>query len=329
MAFCCVDVKVIGLMGPGLFRFLLAFLVLIEHVSRFQVGKVSVMAFFVLSGFWVTRTYCENYRLTSRSVFFFYQMRFLRIWPLFFLMICLSALTLTALGQTPNPQTWIALPILGIATHAIDPIGVSWSLDIELQFYILLPLIVAVIVSKGLIKSLSFALAAWILGLILAHIGGIQTVLYFFPMFIAGMLVHFLRWTVTKRIASASLALSLLFPAAVISIPQIQSFVLYGSGDKLSDFNFAMIWALFLVPYIAFNVRQASSKLDYHFGRLSFVLYLIHFPIIKAARILVTEPSDVERLVIIGFSVFLSTAIYALADPPLERWRRNFSNRTV
>ena len=47
--------------GPGAFRFFLASLVVVQHVSRLSLGHPAVLLFFMLSGYWVSRMYAERY----------------------------------------------------------------------------------------------------------------------------------------------------------------------------------------------------------------------------------------------------------------------------
>ena len=47
--------------GPGLFRFILAFMVLIFHtISFFPLGHYAVYVFFMLSGYWIFKMFEEK-----------------------------------------------------------------------------------------------------------------------------------------------------------------------------------------------------------------------------------------------------------------------------
>lgn len=315
--------------GPGSLRFFLAFLVLVEHVSRFQVGKVAVMAFFILSGYWVTRVYCEVYAQHNRGLSTFYKARFLRIGPLFALVALVSVIALALVGQPPSPETWLSFAMIGIASHGIDPIGVSWSLDIEMQFYLILPLLVALTGVQKPLRAVVIGglILAWILGLTLSRLWGIETVLHYLPMFAAGMAIYFFRWQSSAALAWASLALCAMPIIWAIALPEIRGYLLHGSGDWFADRSFAMIWAIYLIPFIAFNVRQASSWLDAHLGRLSFFVYLVHFPVIKMARALSETGGldDLQRLICLITSLVLAVVFYLLLDAPLERVRKRLS----
>ncbi len=46
---------------PGQFRLLLAFAVVLSHISNFDVGRLAVMLFFALSGYWTARIWEEKF----------------------------------------------------------------------------------------------------------------------------------------------------------------------------------------------------------------------------------------------------------------------------
>ena len=108
---------------------------------------------FVLSGFLITGILVD----TKQSKGFFknfYVRRCLRIWPLYyslllFMFVVVPLLNPSAghkIAETASP--WWAYPLflqnflIAISTHAAGPLGVTWSLAIEEQFYLVWPLIV-------------------------------------------------------------------------------------------------------------------------------------------------------------------------------------------
>jgi peptidoglycan/LPS O-acetylase OafA/YrhL len=79
----------------GTLRFLLAASVLIVHSSpifgiTFLPGYLAVQLFYVISGFYMTLTYCEKYINKERPLFLFYSNRFFKIYPLYLFIIILT-----------------------------------------------------------------------------------------------------------------------------------------------------------------------------------------------------------------------------------------------
>src|SRR6202050_1609731 len=119
----------------------------------FSTGWMGLDLFFVLSGFLITGVLVDTNRSTG---YFknFYVRRCLRIWPLyysllFFMFVIVRFLNRSeyaAVLQTSSP--WWAFPLflqnflIPISTKAAGPLGVTWSLAIEEQFYLIWPLVV-------------------------------------------------------------------------------------------------------------------------------------------------------------------------------------------
>lgn len=78
----------------GFVRFILAISVLIFHSSpifgiTLLPGPLAVQVFFIISGFYMTLIFTEKYAATSRPAYDFYVNRFLRLYPLYFVVILL------------------------------------------------------------------------------------------------------------------------------------------------------------------------------------------------------------------------------------------------
>ena len=127
------------MLGPGAFRVFLATMVLISHVSIGRFGVVAVMVFFILSGYWVTRMFRQKYLRAPAPVSTFYLSRFLRLWPAFVAAVFVAIAIKFTIGDPTGLKDIYVLTMLGAASGKDDPLSISWSLDIEMQFYLLLP----------------------------------------------------------------------------------------------------------------------------------------------------------------------------------------------
>jgi peptidoglycan/LPS O-acetylase OafA/YrhL len=126
----------------GAWRLALAWLVVADHTSGLNeisanlgIGKIAVSTFFFVSGFLMPLTFDTHYRAYgmlagSRK---FYVNRFLRIYPIYWASLAVTLLAVIVYGPA-------------LMEHATTPGDLSrvrpaWTLDIELQYYALVPVI--------------------------------------------------------------------------------------------------------------------------------------------------------------------------------------------
>jgi peptidoglycan/LPS O-acetylase OafA/YrhL len=123
------------------------------HLQRlFANGWMGVDLFFVLSGFLITGILVDTKQ--SEGYFKnFYARRCLRIWPLYYSLIFFMFVVIPFLRPSEahavfeRSSPWWAYPLflqnflIPIPSEAIGPLGVTWSLAIEEQFYLVWPLV--------------------------------------------------------------------------------------------------------------------------------------------------------------------------------------------
>jgi peptidoglycan/LPS O-acetylase OafA/YrhL len=124
------------------------------HLQRFVAdGWMGVDLFFALSGFLITGILLDT-RESPRYFKNFYARRALRILPLYYLVLILMFVLVPLLRPADarsifeRAAPWWSFPLflqnflVARSTNAAGPLGTSWSLAIEEQFYLLWPLIV-------------------------------------------------------------------------------------------------------------------------------------------------------------------------------------------
>jgi peptidoglycan/LPS O-acetylase OafA/YrhL len=157
----------------------IAILLVIAHNATLHYGTASYLRplfdrawmgvdlFFVLSGFLISGILLDT-KETPNYFKNFYARRVLRIWPLYY---CLLALMFVVLPRVSAAQgvtifakssPWWAYPLfmqnflLPLSTDAAGPLGVTWSLAIEEQFYLVWPIIIRFL-SKRQVAILAIA----------------------------------------------------------------------------------------------------------------------------------------------------------------------------
>jgi peptidoglycan/LPS O-acetylase OafA/YrhL len=118
----------------------------------YELGRIAVTFFFVLSGFLITYLLLAEKERTGRvAVGKFYVRRILRIWPLYYLVVLLAFFVLPRIEAfrigvvTPAalPLYLVLLPQIALSLHPPVPFAEPlWSIGVEEQFYLLWPLLV-------------------------------------------------------------------------------------------------------------------------------------------------------------------------------------------
>ena len=139
----------------GTFRHILALLVVIHHLPPSNpVGWYAVFAFFILSGYLMTLVTNETYRSSRHGLYRYLFNRVLRIYPAYWAMLALGLVLAFYLPESSKevvgtivfPQTaanmLAQVSIFGIALHC-PPIIIpaAWSLEVELFYYLAIPLL--------------------------------------------------------------------------------------------------------------------------------------------------------------------------------------------
>lgn len=298
---------------PGAFRLLLALAVVVSHVSRLDIGRLAVLLFFLLSGYWTTKIFTAKFG--PCQIRRYYASRYLRVFPLFLIA------TLGAAWLLHKPLHFENFSLLGVGSSDNDPTGVSWSLDVELQFYLLLPLILTALALPRL--AIAFGVAALaVLGWWLDNRYGVTTLAKYLPAFLIGVLIQRHAWTPSERIAN----LSLLGFGAMTAITAFTPFITKIGTDPFDQDIWAVAWMAPLVPYVARSLTVRGGRMDRDFGNWSFPLYLVHFPIIAYATAHYGQAMPV-KIAAAGVACLLALAIYYAVDRPIDAWRVRLTER--
>lgn len=299
------------ILAPGAFRLLLALAVMASHVSRWEIGRLAVLLFFFLSGYWVTQIWSSKFSMSRLGAF--YGARYFRIAPMYLLVIVVAA------AVTGAPVLLHNLTLLGVATIGEDPTGVSWSLDIELQFYILIPFLITLVAASPR-GAVALCVAAPLLGWLVLQPMGLVTLAQYLPAFMLGMFTSTRKYAPGRRVALASLAVFGIVTMTLALLPPTFALLDKLQPNFVDQDIFAFIWMLPLLPYVAHSLTLKSSRLDRHLGNLSYPLYLVHVPVISWIVSHLGEGS-MAKLIGGGLSCAIAVAIYVLVDRPVDAVR--------
>lgn len=328
-------------MQPGAFRLFLAVLVVLHHCLRvFPVGALAVYTFFMLSGYWVAKMYSEYYSETDYPYMLFIISRVLRLYPLY--LLCTGIMLLLDTFVIPSIQPNITPPSLGIKEFAcivlLVPLNLlpfkvlnpAWSLAVEMQFYLIAPVLIVILRRLPTLWSLVILGAVSLFFHVFPFNKSNETVLPYLINFGIGMLIFLKKVRVTKSLVQWSLILIGAVIAVSVGSPELRQALFYHETTSLG-FNYYQLFNIalpfLLVPYITHNLRQKSSKLDRQLGDLSYTVYLFHWIALSFYFAAYgTSSYSIVKLIALSWSligvIIGSLLIYYLFEKPIEAWRR-------
>ena len=321
-----------------------------------QWGWMGVNLFFVLSGFLITSILL---RIADQpgALKTFYARRSLRLFPLYFLALLIYFLASASVGS-PQPAktvffylTFLQAFIPPIVAHlrvianpswVLMGFGVLWSLSVEEYFYILWAPIVAFTRARRapLLAILACILICtpWIRFFYPDPRGGQELFLAQMDSLAAGCLVGILWWDYGEgwRARIQRYAAPICGAAAVLIAVAI--WIDFATGiTKRSDFDFRIFnatdytvlwlaWSLLLLMALAVSgTQQRMARLLRHpvlcwFGRISYCLYVVHYPIYLALRNYL--PHSIALLAALAISLPVAALSWRYFEGPIARWKQ-------
>lgn len=344
-------------------RFIAALAVLVRHIeeikgifgmqqiiksSNFDIGKLGVILFFVLSGFLITYLLMfEEDQTKTISVKDFYVRRILRIWPLYYLIVVLSFFAIPNIDffSLGNPSYMLVshvgfklilfiffLPNLALAAFAPVPYGAhSWSVGVEEQFYLVWPLLIRKIKNR-------------------------ETLLY--SVILIYLFIKLVGFPLVERYITWKIGLGVLrafwnsFSIDCMAIGGIFALYLYRK-DRILNFLFNKViqWSIFTllclllffnisIPYIHYDVYAilfgvlivncAANKNSIinlenrplkYLGKISYGFYMLH-PVAIVIALKVLQKQNIDNIVLQYLLSF--TLTFLLAAVSYELYEKYF-----
>lgn len=344
----------------GTIRLLLALAVVIGHstaVFGFTpiIPRGAVQVFYIISGFYMSLVLSEKY-LTGSSLQF-YKNRFLRIYPVYFLVITITLIfflfthkfyyfnymqylesfknmsfitilvlvmtNLLIIGQdwliptaiSPENGNLYFAPIFRIEnlpTQRFFILPQSWSISLELTFYLMAPYI-----NKLSSKNILFIiLTSVFLRLYFASNGFYYDPwnYRFFPFEIAYFLVGFLAYRLYKSKNELFNNKKISKYIFIFNIFFLLSFRYLSVNEEVLSFIYSFIFLMSL-PYI-FDLSKSWS-FDKSIGELSYSLYLIHYFWIGVLEYF----NKMNGISVVILSLISSYLIHQIVEKSIEKFR--------
>lgn len=262
-------------------------------------GHLGVSLFFVLSGFIFTWATFKHAKLDLKN---FYINRFLRIYPLFILVLLV---TISA-KRAEFDFVFFIQSLLGFGNYGNIPfyndfISVLWTIAVELQFYLLFPWLLLLLKKNGPRALLGIIAVLTVMRLLVFELGlNINDLIYWtlpgrLDQFLAGMLLAYIMMGnlkispgIKKRFKKINPKVVFIGALAVLYAGLWLYSNLAGgrTGNNVYKVFWptldALIWAVFAGAYIHAKFKSKLTGLLAWVGMLSYSVYLLHWPIMKA-----------------------------------------------
>ena len=297
-------------------------------------GFIGVDIFFVISGFIITKIIIEN-KIENFLLLHFYERRIKRIIPLLAVVLIFSILSLFfvfdffLLNKNINASISIstafsnfyfwASSVLYQFAEKNSLINLHfWSLSIEMQFYIFFPLLFIIFKSKE--KVIHFILFILIVLSYLFVIKNykIHNMFNFYNSFsrvfefLSGSIIYLYSDSIKQKIEKKFHSYIYIFGLVILLL-----YLQFLQNEKYHPSPNTLFFIIGIGLMIIFNNEENFKKIKIGFsylGKISYSLYLWHFPILVLGSYLFVEFTDYKKIFLILVCFLISIATYFLIE---------------
>lgn len=314
----------------GLLRLFLASLVLISHlgisIAGINPGVSAVIVFYMLAGHVVSQLWQRRPQAAlGAGALWFWRDRLWRILPMYGFCLLLAVAVWVVGAQSPflarEPQAgdWLAnlliVPLnyyMYTGQDAFTLLPPAWSLGAELQFYLLVPLLLGRPPLAGAAALLSLGV------FLLAQLGLLDTDVFGYRL-LAGVGFVFLAGTLLERRERWARGLLLaLWLASMAYVVVLLALDLHRPYDLDVALGLALGLPL-LIVLLRHPLPSVWQPWQRGAGELSYGLFLLHFPVIWGLQLLGWSGPQTAWAVWL-LSALLAALGHLLVERPL--WRR-------
>ncbi|WP_316187586.1 MULTISPECIES: acyltransferase [unclassified Bradyrhizobium] len=321
------------------------------HIALIDQGHVGVGLFMVISGFIMMTMFMGR----DVEPLKFYYNRALRIYPLLILIVSFGYFT------TPDPRPTAAginflmslLPISNLYRLQYGSFGGHlWTIAVELQFYLLLPILLRFrrrygrLAFYGGVLGIAFALRAAQYALTgTAHALSYFSLFGSIDLFIGGMIaaeiyqhlqqrkVEYEPWLVLATLAAIGVVIAMMFSVPSFFHVDWQ----HVSIDSVSRSNKwviwpllqAMMWSVFLLLYLRSRSQIWGSAILANLGKCSYSAYIWHILVIALlkTKLMWLSSYALGLFLVLPVTLLIALVSYHLIELPFLHLRSTYQQR--
>lgn len=299
-----------------------------------SVGHLGVPLFFVISGFILARPFANMYINNGSKINIkkYFIRRVTRLEPPYILIMTILLFGAVYVAKTVSLPDGILSYFSSITyTHnffygrGTSPLlnSVAWSLEVEIQFYILMPLLAKIFMIKKKNKRRTVTIIFALLFLILDFFESMpfRSIIHYMHYFLVGFLladIYVCSNNSIKKIKYPTIV-------SVLSFIIVWFTELIEPSSAMSSITLSIIQiiAIFVFYYLAIihrSIRLLANPLITNIGGMCYTIYLLHYPLISMfgnplMKINISNNSLVNTLAyssILLFVVMIFSALYFL-----------------
>ena len=288
----------------------------------FTFGGAGVDMFFVLSGFIITYT-SKNALKKSASFIAFLKRRFIRIYPVYWVIITIFLLIQLALPAFYKTHYILTLSNL-FNTYFLLPDhvmlnSVSWTLTYEIFFYILFSLAFLIksnrlLITLTILYVIILIVAPFYSFLNLYNNRWINIILY--PMnieFFMGIAVALLVPRINFNISKLLILLGLLFFITAAYFSNADFYIFKNAFNRVIVFGIPSMILLLGVVRMEITKQYKVHNIFLYLGEASYSLYLIHLPILVAGIKILDKFNFGNNIILQIVTIFLIIIICSIS----------------
>jgi peptidoglycan/LPS O-acetylase OafA/YrhL len=346
----------------GTWRLVLAWLVVANHTAglkdispNLEIGKVAVATFFFISGFLMPLTFDTHYRAygTLAGTRKFYLNRFLRVYPIYWASLAVTLLAVLVYGPTlmehattfedlSRARTYISNVLL-LALNQTRFWGgdfrfnpPAWTLDVELQYYLLVPLLLL----------MSIKSARWV-SAVLTAAAGASIYLFFRPVGLLDVDRSLLAWAFFFLLgylfyqSPQVQTIALRKTALGVAIAALLCIAWFSKHQNTAIISVTLACMVVSAHLLVLQQSRRFGAWDRLVGDLSYPTYILHWICIEVMARWLGETfapfgTTTRFLTMLVLNIAISTlaayaSLRAIGDPVemLRRWIRDGRSRKV
>jgi len=322
-------------------RAIAVFFVIFFHFEllNFSGGFIGVDVFFVISGYLITNLLLIDLRRKRFSLFEFYIRRIRRILPALYMVIVLSLIAsyfilspmhLNRFGESSISST------LGVSNFFFwyeygyfdfkklyKPLLHTWSLSVELQLYFFWPIFIFFLYKfcKGNFKIIVLLIILFCLTFSIIYSPRASGFFYFpgFRLyeFAIGSFTYFLKEDLKFKFNDTLFFIGILM-LMVASLGFNENSIFPGSNALIPCLATSLI--LLMSENLKYFKNLILNNFLIYIGKISYSLYLIHWPLLIFYQYIVIEPLSLfEKICLIIITILLSIFSYKFVELPFRR----------